>query len=61
MPVTPTVTQTDSASTLDEPVLAVEGLHVARGSNAVLRDVNLTVLPGEAVGLQGGNLSLIHI
>ncbi len=55
MPVTPTVTQTDSASTLDEPVLAVEGLHVARGSNAVLRDVNLTVLPGEAVGLQGGN------
>jgi branched-chain amino acid transport system ATP-binding protein len=37
------------------PLLAVAGLNVAYGKIAVLHDVGLTVAPGEAVALLGGN------
>ena len=55
MPLTPNLGYQENATALGAPVLAVEGLHVARGSNLVLRDANLRIDAGEAVGLQGGN------
>lgn len=36
-----------------EPLLQVEGLHKAFGSNQVLRGVELAVYPGEAVAVVG--------
>ncbi|MBF4212685.1 ATP-binding cassette domain-containing protein, partial [Pseudomonas donghuensis] len=36
-------------------MLQVEGLHLRRGSNEVLHDINLQLSPGQVVGVLGPN------
>jgi branched-chain amino acid transport system ATP-binding protein len=51
----PAATALDASTDGSAPALHVEGLHVPRDGRAVLRDVSLTVPPGEVTALLGPN------
>lgn len=49
------MSKTSSQATMPDPLLRLRGVNAWYGRHAVLKDINLSVMPGEAVALMGRN------